>query len=392
MENIDFFISYNKKDKQWAKWVAGLLEENGYSTIIQAWDFHPGNNFIIKMQNATKRCKKTIIILSEDYLTSEYCQPEWAAVFNNDPTGEKRNLIPIRISDVEPEGLLSPVIYIDLFQETEENASKKILDGIEEKEIPRKKPLFPGKKNEESYPEFTNQEQKIDFVFQINEENKAEKLSIKMQNALREWFIDGCQTPFEIKIIDKRIDIIQKRISLINEKIHNEEELSIEEENQYTNYMKALKKCNLETNLKVYASEIFLKDRNFHSYLLLSNYMDIYEVLKTILNFDCFDRSANMNNPFYTYLDFIIYLSSDKKHYVYFVAPIETSKVVEIFGGSTASHIAGGDAADLGSQVLKEVAVYFYVFLAKEVLIRGNKELVENKKVLNLLNYHVGLH
>ena len=35
----DFFISYNKADKEWAKWIAGTLEENVYTTIIQAWDF-----------------------------------------------------------------------------------------------------------------------------------------------------------------------------------------------------------------------------------------------------------------------------------------------------------------------------------------------------------------
>lgn len=54
----DFFISYNNADVQWAKWVAGILEEYGYTTIIQAWDFKPGNNFIIEMQNAILSCKK----------------------------------------------------------------------------------------------------------------------------------------------------------------------------------------------------------------------------------------------------------------------------------------------------------------------------------------------
>ena len=39
--NYDFFISYNHKDEQWATWIAKTLEDSGYTTIIQAWDFKP---------------------------------------------------------------------------------------------------------------------------------------------------------------------------------------------------------------------------------------------------------------------------------------------------------------------------------------------------------------
>ncbi len=36
-----FFVSYNGRDKHWAEWIAWILEEAGYSVIIQAWDFRP---------------------------------------------------------------------------------------------------------------------------------------------------------------------------------------------------------------------------------------------------------------------------------------------------------------------------------------------------------------
>ena len=70
----DFFISYNKTDKEWAKWIAGTLEEYGYETVIQEWDFEPGNNFILKMQEAILNSKKTILVLSHSYLNSKYCK------------------------------------------------------------------------------------------------------------------------------------------------------------------------------------------------------------------------------------------------------------------------------------------------------------------------------
>ncbi|HEY0070106.1 MAG TPA: toll/interleukin-1 receptor domain-containing protein, partial [Chloroflexia bacterium] len=38
----DYFISYNKADKDWAEWIAWHLEEEKHSTVLQAWDFRPG--------------------------------------------------------------------------------------------------------------------------------------------------------------------------------------------------------------------------------------------------------------------------------------------------------------------------------------------------------------
>jgi hypothetical protein len=45
----DFFISYSGKDKPWAEWLAYQLEKAGYTTVIQAWDFRPGGNFVLEM-------------------------------------------------------------------------------------------------------------------------------------------------------------------------------------------------------------------------------------------------------------------------------------------------------------------------------------------------------
>jgi TIR domain len=44
---VDFFISYNKADRAWAEWIAWQLEQAGYQTTNQAWDFRPGSNFVL---------------------------------------------------------------------------------------------------------------------------------------------------------------------------------------------------------------------------------------------------------------------------------------------------------------------------------------------------------
>ncbi len=139
----DFFISYNKADKAWAEWIAWTLEEARYSVVIQAWDFRPGGNFVLKMQEAAAETLRTIAVLSEDYLSAEYTYPEWAAAFARDPKGEQRVLIPIRVKKCKPEGLLASIIYIDLVGHSEEEACKEILEGLKERAKPDKAPTFP---------------------------------------------------------------------------------------------------------------------------------------------------------------------------------------------------------------------------------------------------------
>ena len=137
-----FFISYNKKDKQWAKWIAAVLEQK-YDCYIQAWDFRPGENFMLKMQKAINDSERFIAVLSPNYLTSDYCQAEWAAALTKDPTGDKRLFVPVRVADFEPDGLLANIIYIDFVGVDESEAEKRLLNGVDMGDIPRLRPPFP---------------------------------------------------------------------------------------------------------------------------------------------------------------------------------------------------------------------------------------------------------
>src|SRR6266436_5555355 len=92
--NKDFSISYNKADRLWAEWIAWQLEAAGYSTVLQAWDFRPGSNFVLEMDKAAVEAERTIAVLSPNYLKALYTQPEWSAAFRRDPTGEKGYLLP----------------------------------------------------------------------------------------------------------------------------------------------------------------------------------------------------------------------------------------------------------------------------------------------------------
>ncbi|NET37671.1 MAG: toll/interleukin-1 receptor domain-containing protein [Cyanothece sp. SIO1E1] len=140
----DFFISYNRFDKQWAEWIAWTLEEAGYSVVIQAWDFRPGGNFILDMQRAAAETTRTIAVFSETYLKSAYTQPEWAAAFAQDPSALERKLIPVRVKECKPEGMLKPIVYVDLVGASKVEAKQKLLEMLRDRLKPTQEPDFPG--------------------------------------------------------------------------------------------------------------------------------------------------------------------------------------------------------------------------------------------------------
>jgi len=142
----DFFISYTSSDADWAEWIAWQLEEANYSTILQAWDFSPGSNFVIAMDRATKAAKQTVAVISPSYLERLFTQAEWAAAFAQDPLGDTRRLLPVRIKECDIEGLLAQVVYIDLSNLSEKDAKRRLLEGVGgRRSKPPLAPNFPGR-------------------------------------------------------------------------------------------------------------------------------------------------------------------------------------------------------------------------------------------------------
>ena len=156
MEQKDYFISYNKTNKAWAKWIGGTLEENGYSVYLQAWDIAPGNDFIERMNDFLEYSKNYIAVYSQAFCDSEYCMKEFQTAFNAHINKEIEKFIPIRLEKVKMGTLYKTTVYIDLFDLTEEKATKALLDGVGHTENPRNKGKYPGRidneKNEIFFP------------------------------------------------------------------------------------------------------------------------------------------------------------------------------------------------------------------------------------------------
>jgi hypothetical protein len=143
---MNCFISYTQADLSWAEWIAWQLEESGFRTILQAWDFRAGCNFVLEMDSAAKQAQRTIAVLSESYVNAAYTHPEWASALARDPTGEKGILLPIRVQECTLTGLLAQIVYIDLVGLTETEAKGRLLSQVQGgRGKPDAAPRFPGR-------------------------------------------------------------------------------------------------------------------------------------------------------------------------------------------------------------------------------------------------------
>ncbi|WP_063934718.1 DUF3427 domain-containing protein [Archangium violaceum] len=150
----DFFISYTRVDKAWADWVAWVLEEAGYSVVLDTWDFRPGSNFVLAMEEGLAKCERIIAILTPAYVQSDYGRAEWTAGMASDPTAMQRRVIPVRVAPCEPPALLRSILYIDLVGlGDEETARKRLLESVTNRRAkPEKAPSYPGAAHHRAAP------------------------------------------------------------------------------------------------------------------------------------------------------------------------------------------------------------------------------------------------
>uniref|UniRef100_UPI002AD1E063 TIR domain-containing protein n=1 Tax=Frankia sp. Cr1 TaxID=3073931 RepID=UPI002AD1E063 len=155
----DFFVSYTGVDRAWAEWIAWQLEarvrfgersgERSARVFLQAWDLVPGTNWAASMQLALPASARVVPILSPTFLTdSRYGNAEWLAIWPDDPEGLDRRIVPVRVADCQPTGLLRSTTYIDLVGHDETSAADTLLTGItasiEGRAKPTVAPQFPG--------------------------------------------------------------------------------------------------------------------------------------------------------------------------------------------------------------------------------------------------------
>lgn len=139
----DFFVSYTQADRAWAEWIAWLLEEDGYRVLVQAWDMVAGSNWISRVDQGVACARRTVAVLSPEYRSSVYGTAEWQAAWADDPQGQQRKLITVRVRGDWSPGLLAGVVGIDLVGLSETAARRRLGEEIAAVVRGRAKPGLP---------------------------------------------------------------------------------------------------------------------------------------------------------------------------------------------------------------------------------------------------------
>lgn len=108
------FISYSSKDSDWVKnYLLVNLEGNGIDCHIDYRDFEIGRASLINMEQAVETCEKTILVLTPNWVNSEFTQFEGLMLQTEDPIGLRKKIIPIMLSECEPPKRLKIFTHAD---------------------------------------------------------------------------------------------------------------------------------------------------------------------------------------------------------------------------------------------------------------------------------------
>ncbi len=111
---FDVFISYSSHDNAW---VCGELlkgiEQAGLKAVIDYRDFTRGAASIKEMERGVLTCRKTLLILTPNYIASEWCDLEAVMVQTLDPANRQLRLIPLLKTECKKPLRIATFTHID---------------------------------------------------------------------------------------------------------------------------------------------------------------------------------------------------------------------------------------------------------------------------------------
>ncbi|MGB8646998.1 MAG: SIR2 family protein [Anaerolineae bacterium] len=116
----DVFISYCKADKQWVKvWLLARLEGAGLKVCIDYRDFAIGVPHLVNIERAVDGSRHTLIVMTPDWVTSEWNEFESLLVGTGDPAARKQRLLPLLLKPCQPPARIAMLDCADLTNEEE---------------------------------------------------------------------------------------------------------------------------------------------------------------------------------------------------------------------------------------------------------------------------------
>lgn len=111
------FISYSSKDRTFVEKLSEKLIENRVGVWLDKWEMKPGDSLIDKIQNGLEESSYLLIVLSKQYLESEWCRKEQNAGLIREINSKRVVVIPILLEDCDIPVFLQDKVYADFRDE-----------------------------------------------------------------------------------------------------------------------------------------------------------------------------------------------------------------------------------------------------------------------------------
>ena len=113
----DVFISYSHRDKGWVRgWLVPQLKGAGLKVCIDVETFEPGAPSVTEMERAVVQSRKTVAVLTPEYVQSSWAEFENIMIQTLDPAARQRRLIPVLWKRCELPPRIASLTAIDLIR------------------------------------------------------------------------------------------------------------------------------------------------------------------------------------------------------------------------------------------------------------------------------------
>lgn len=128
----DVFISYSSKDRAWVHdELLSRLEKANLQVCVDDRDFEPGAPSVTEMERAVKTSRKTILVLTPNYLKSAWAEFEQLMLMTLDAANRERRLIPLLKEKCELPVRIGYLNYVNLADPDDIELSwKRLLDAL----------------------------------------------------------------------------------------------------------------------------------------------------------------------------------------------------------------------------------------------------------------------
>lgn len=130
----DVFVSHSQADREWVdEWLLPRLEQAGLRAAVDYRDFVVGMPRIESIERAVENSRRTIVVLTPDWLDSEWNAFEALLLRTMDPAARRRKLLPVLLKPCAPPDLIDSLEKADLTIERHwEKQIKRLTRDIED--------------------------------------------------------------------------------------------------------------------------------------------------------------------------------------------------------------------------------------------------------------------